>query len=115
MVGDGPLHEGLDGREQRVPELRQFVVDSRGDDGEHRARHQPIPLELTKGQGEHALTDAVDLSLEFAEPASTTPEQRDDQDGPFVADEIESPTRLARPAFAGPIPPVVPGSLAVTK
>jgi hypothetical protein len=95
-VGPGPGDERFDGREEALTERCERVLDPRGHDRIHRAPDQAVPLELTHGQGEHALADAVDLASQLGEAPRAAPEQLDDEQRPLVGQAVEEVPDLAR-------------------
>ena len=55
-----------------------------------------VPLELTHGQGQHALADPVDLASQLGEAPRAAPEQLDHEQRPLVGQAVEQVPNLAR-------------------
>lgn len=61
----------------------------------HGPRHDPVALEVAKGDREYAPADAVDGPLELSEAARSMPEIAQDKERPLVSDDVEHLTGLA--------------------
>ena len=77
-------------RHQRIDEcpayLREFVVHARRDGREDGSRHQPVPLQASQREREHALRDAFDGAAYLVEPHRAFGQKPYDKHRPFVAD-----------------------------
>ena len=69
---------------------------------------ETVPLELTHGQGQHALADAVDTASQLGEAPRLTLQVLDHEQRPLVGHAVEQVPDLARvgrldgrPAHAG--------------
>lgn len=74
---------------QAGPGVGQAVVDLGGDGRIHRAQHEAVAFEPPYREGEHALGDAVNGTLQFAEPARPTREFDDHEHRPLVPDAVQ--------------------------
>ena len=59
-----PAHQSTDGLEQGRAQVSELVFHLRRHDGVHSASHQAVALELAKGEGQHALADALESLAE---------------------------------------------------
>jgi hypothetical protein len=63
----GPSQEFVESRTERLPPLREAILDFRRDFSVHNARNDAVSLQLPKLLGQHLLRDARNRALELGE------------------------------------------------
>jgi hypothetical protein len=86
----GPLGQRPDGRAQRAPERREFVLHAWWNFGVNRAFDQTVALQIPQRLREHLLRDAPDRTPQFVETARLRlGEDPDDERRPLVGDSVQ--------------------------
>ena len=84
---------------ERASAIGELVFDPRRNRGVNRPGQNPVVLEISQRNGQHALGDAIDRPVQFREAHPPVAEHRQKQDGPFVADprqDVSGPTAISR-------------------
>jgi hypothetical protein len=76
----GPRQEFVERRTERLPPLREVILDLRRDLSVHNARHDAVPLQLPKLLGQHLLRDARNRALEVGEAQRLTAKEMEEDD-----------------------------------
>lgn len=87
-VRQRPVGKGFQQMRQACPHLGEPVIDLGGNRGVDRAVHQPVALQASHRQGEHALRDAADGALQLTETQWTVRQLHADQQGPLVSQSV---------------------------
>lgn len=87
-----PLCKGTNRVEKLATQVGQRIFDLRRGCRRHRARHEPMLFQITKGGCQHLLADLTDLAAESIEAIRPSSKYPNDEHRPFVADPRQRPT-----------------------
>jgi len=76
----GPSQEFVESRTERLPPLREAILDFRRDFSVHNARHDAVSLQLPKLLGQHLLRDARNRALEVGETERLAAKEMEEDD-----------------------------------
>ena len=76
----GPSQEFVERRTERLPPLREVILDLRRDFSVHNARDDAVPLQLPKLLGQHLLRDARNRALEVGEAQRLAAKEMEEDD-----------------------------------
>ena len=80
-----PAHQATNRLEQGRAQVGELILHLRWHDRVDGPLHEAVALELTESEGQHALTDAFDLSPKLGETTSALVEHGDHEDRPLVS------------------------------
>jgi len=76
----GPSQEFVESRTERLPPLREVILDLRWDLSVHNARNDAVPLQLPKLLGQHLLRDARNRAVEVGEAQRLAAKEMEEDD-----------------------------------
>jgi hypothetical protein len=83
---------------ERAPAVGELVFDPRRNRGVDRPDQNPVVLEISQRNGQHALGDAIDRPVQFREAHPPVAEHHQKQDCPFVTDprqDVSGPAAIS--------------------